>query len=137
MITDLLGKTVSAKNLENAIGKICAIYDCGGTSIYAAISLENGDIHSGISLDDLSLLNQKEYNLVLFWQPNQKIWVIKVLRDIHGPQMGLKEAKEFIESHPNCVSVKTSLTYDDAVELKRRIYHLNPALETEIRKEIQ
>ena len=58
-----------------------------------------------------------EFDVVLAAFGANKIKVIKVIREITG--LGLKEAKDLVESAPK--AVKTGVTKDEAEELKKKI----------------
>ena len=58
-----------------------------------------------------------EFDVVLADFGANKIKVIKVIREITG--LGLKEAKDLVESAPK--AVKTGVTKDEAEELKKKI----------------
>ena len=58
-----------------------------------------------------------EFNVMLTGVGDKKIQVIKVVRAITG--LGLKEAKELVESAP--VAVKEAVTKDEAEEMKAKL----------------
>jgi len=58
-----------------------------------------------------------EFNVMLTGVGDKKIQVIKVVRAITG--LGLKEAKELVESSP--VAVKEGVTKDEAEEMKAKL----------------
>jgi large subunit ribosomal protein L7/L12 len=58
-----------------------------------------------------------EFEVVLSSIGDKKIQVIKVVRQITG--LGLKEAKELVDSAPS--TVKESTTKDDAQEIKEKL----------------
>jgi len=60
---------------------------------------------------------QTEFDVVLTAAGNQKIQVIKVVRQITG--LGLKEAKDLVEGAPK--AVKESVAKEEAEELKKQI----------------
>jgi len=57
------------------------------------------------------------FELVLTEVGGKKVQVIKTLREVL-PNLGLKEAKEFVENLPK--TVKTNLTKEEAEELKKK-----------------
>ena len=60
---------------------------------------------------------QTEFDVVLESAGDKKIQVIKVVRELTG--LGLKEAKDFVESAPKVV--KEAVTKDEAEELKEKL----------------
>ena len=58
-----------------------------------------------------------EFTVVLTNAGNNKIQVIKVIREITG--LGLKEAKDFVESLPK--AVKENISKDQAEEIKKKL----------------
>lgn len=123
MITNLLDKIVKFKGFkyveDEVICKICAIYEKNGHVMTAIVAVENGIIQTDIPLEKLTIVQERHYSVVLFWEPTQKIKAIKVISNITS--MGLKAAKEWVENHPNRCPVKDKLTYEEAEEIKRRI----------------
>lgn len=134
MITNLLDKVVKFKGLKNVddehICKICAIYEKSGFIMAAIICVEDGSIHEGIPIEKLTIVDEHQYSVILFWNYNEKIRAIKCIRGIVS--MDLKSAKEWVESHPNRCPVKDKLTYAEAEEIKRRIAFDN--MECEVRR---
>ena len=61
---------------------------------------------------------QTEFDVVLDSYGEKKINVIKTLRQ-EVPGLGLKEAKELVESAP--VTIKEAITKEDADEIKTKI----------------
>jgi len=60
---------------------------------------------------------QTEFDVVLTGAGEKKLEVIKVVREITG--LGLKEAKEFVESAPK--AVKEGISKDEAAALKTQL----------------
>ena len=60
---------------------------------------------------------QTEFNVVLESAGSEKIKVIKTVRELTG--LGLKEAKELVESAPS--KVKEAISKDDAEKLKKEL----------------
>jgi large subunit ribosomal protein L7/L12 len=58
-----------------------------------------------------------EFNVILTNAGNNKIQVIKVVREITG--LGLKEAKDFVESLPKVV--KENISKEQAEEIKKKL----------------
>jgi large subunit ribosomal protein L7/L12 len=66
-----------------------------------------------------------EFNVVLTNAGNNKIQVIKVVREITG--LGLKEAKDFVESLPK--PVKENVTKEQAEEIKKKLESAGASVE--------
>ena len=62
-------------------------------------------------------IEQTEFTVVLEGAGDKKINVIKEVRAITG--LGLKEAKDFVESAPN--NVKEGVTKEEAEEVKKKL----------------
>jgi large subunit ribosomal protein L7/L12 len=60
---------------------------------------------------------QTEFSVVLMGAGNNKIQVIKVVREVTG--LGLKEAKDLVEGAPK--PVKAGLTKEQAEEMKKKL----------------
>lgn len=134
MITNLLNKVVKFKGFkyveDEAICRICAIYEKSGYIMTAISAVEDGTIKTDIPLEKLTLVQEHHYSVILFWNYNEKIKAIKCIRGITN--MDLKAAKEWVENHPNRCPVKDKLTYEEAEEIKRQIT-VNDNMECEVR----
>ncbi len=60
---------------------------------------------------------QSEFDVILISSGDKKIQVIKEVRAITG--LGLKEAKDFVESAPKLI--KEAISKEDAEEIKKKI----------------
>ena len=58
---------------------------------------------------------------------SQKIPVIKVVRELTGGTLGLKEAKELVESAP--ASIKKGVTKEEAAEAKKKLEEVGASVE--------
>ena len=74
-------------------------------------------VAAGPAADAPAAEAKTEVDVVLADFGANKIKVIKVIREITG--LGLKEAKDLVESAPK--AVKTGVTKDEAEELKKKI----------------
>ena len=74
-------------------------------------------VAAGPAADAPAAEAKTEFDVVLADFGANKIKVIKVIREITG--LGLKEAKDLVESAPK--AVKTGVTKDEAEELKKKI----------------
>ena len=68
---------------------------------------------------------QSEFDVVLADMGGKKIQVIKAVREITG--LGLKEAKELVESAPK--AVKESVSKDEAEEVKKKLEEAGATVE--------
>lgn len=68
-----------------------------------------------------------EFEVVLKDAGAQKIPVIKVVRELTGGTLGLKEAKELVESAP--ASVKKGVTKEEANEAKKKLEEVGATVE--------
>lgn len=138
MKTNLLGCAVKAKLTSTETESIATIRGIYRKSGYTMTILADADgkFYDGIPVQKLTLIqDERQWSVVLYWDINHKIHAIKALRGATNPPMGLREAKDFVESHPNCVPVKDHLTHDEALELSRQISRDNH-LECDVRRMI-
>ena len=68
-----------------------------------------------------------EFEVVLKDAGSQKIPVIKVVRELTGGTLGLKEAKELVESAP--ASIKKGVTKEEAAEAKKKLEEVGASVE--------
>ncbi len=68
-----------------------------------------------------------EFEIVLKDAGSQKIPVIKVVRELTGGTLGLKEAKELVEGAP--ASVKKGVTKEEAAEAKKKLEEVGATVE--------
>ncbi|MBI4786669.1 MAG: 50S ribosomal protein L7/L12 [Chloroflexi bacterium] len=68
-----------------------------------------------------------EFEVVLKEAGSQKIPVIKVVRELTGGTLGLKEAKELVESAP--ASIKKGVTKEEAAEAKKKLEEVGATVE--------
>ncbi len=68
-----------------------------------------------------------EFEVVLKDAGSQKIPVIKVVRELTGGTLGLKEAKELVESAP--ASVKQGVSKEEAAEAKKKLEEVGATVE--------
>ncbi len=69
---------------------------------------------------------QTEFDVVLTAAGDKKIGVIKVVREVVGG-LGLKEAKELVESAPK--AIKEGVSKDEAEELKKKFEEAGATVE--------
>src|SRR5574340_499869 len=68
-----------------------------------------------------------EFEVVLKDAGAQKIPVIKVVRELTGGTLGLKEAKELVESAP--ASIKKGITKEEAADAKKKLEEVGATVE--------
>ncbi len=68
-----------------------------------------------------------EFEIILKDAGSQKIPVIKVVRELTGGTLGLKEAKELVESAP--ASVKKGATKEEAADAKKKLEEVGATVE--------
>ncbi len=68
-----------------------------------------------------------EFDVVLKDAGSQKIPVIKVVRELTGGTLGLKEAKDLVESAP--ATIKKGVTKDEANEAKKKLEEVGASVE--------
>ncbi len=70
---------------------------------------------------------QTEFEIILKDAGSQKIPVIKVVRELTGGALGLKEAKDLVESAP--ASVKKGATKEEAADAKKKLEEVGATVE--------
>ncbi len=68
-----------------------------------------------------------EFEIVLKDAGSQKIPVIKVVRELTGGTLGLKEAKDLVESAP--ASIKKGATKEEAADAKKKLEEVGATVE--------
>lgn len=68
-----------------------------------------------------------EFEVVLKDAGSQKIPVIKVVRELTGGTLGLKEAKDLVESAP--ATVKKGVSKEEAAEAKKKLEEVGASVE--------
>ena len=96
-----------------------AIEEAFGVSAVAAAAPAAGAAGAGAAEEKTS------FNVVLKDAGDQKIKVIKVVRDATG--LGLKEAKELVDGAPK--TVKEGVSKDEAEELKAKFSEVGAVIE--------
>lgn len=88
----------------------------GVSAAAAAVAVAPAD-GGGDAAGDAGPVEQTEFTVVLEGHGDKKINVIKEVRAITG--LGLKEAKDFVESAPN--NVKEGVTKEEAEEVLKKL----------------
>lgn len=97
-----------------------AIEEKYGVSAVAAAAPAGGAVAGGAAAEEKS-----EFDVVLTEAGDQKIKVIKVVRDATG--LGLKEAKELVDGAPK--TIKEGVAKDEAEELKAKFVEVGATVE--------
>ena len=119
--TEELIEELSNKPIMEVVDLVKALEDKWGVSaaapVAAAAAAGAGDAEA--------VEEQTEFDVVLKSFGEQKVAVIKVVRAATG--LGLKEAKDVVESAPN--AVKEATTKDDAEDLKKKLEEAGASVE--------
>jgi large subunit ribosomal protein L7/L12 len=70
---------------------------------------------------------QTEFEIILKEAGSQKIPVIKVVRELTGGALGLKEAKDLVESAP--ASIKKGATKEEAADARKKLEEVGATVE--------
>lgn len=97
-----------------------AIEEKYGVSAVAAAAPAAGAVAGGAAAEE-----KTSFNVVLKEAGDQKIKVIKVVRDATG--LGLKEAKELVDGAPK--TVKENVSKDEAEDLKAKFTEVGAVIE--------
>ena len=106
---------LSNKPIMEIVDLVKALEDKWGVSAAAPVAVAAA---GGAAAADADVAEeQTEFDVVMNSFGEKKVAVIKVVRTITG--LGLKEAKDLVESAPN--TVKGGVSKDDAAELKEQL----------------
>ena len=102
---------IEGMSILEAADLVKAMEDKFGVSAAAPVAVAAGPV--AVAEEEV----KDEFNVMLTGVGDKKIQVIKVVRAITG--LGLKEAKELVESAP--AAVKEAVTKDEAEEFKAKL----------------
>ena len=119
--TEELIEELSNKPIMVIVDLVKALEDKWGVSAAAPVAVAA----VGGAGDAEVAEEQTEFDVVLKSFGEQKVAVIKVVRAATG--LGLKEAKDLVESAPN--AVKEATTKDDAEDLKKKLEEAGASVE--------
>ncbi len=119
--TEELIEELSNKPIMEIVDLVKALEDKWGVSAAAPVAVAA----AGGAADAEVAEEQTEFDVVLKSFGEQKVAVIKVVRAVTG--LGLKEAKDLVESAPNVV--KEATTKDDAEDLKKKLEEAGASVE--------
>ena len=111
---------IDALSLGKAAQLVKAMEDRWGVSAAAPVAVAAAPAGGGEAAEE-----QTEFAVVLKAPGANKISVIKVVREITG--LGLKEAKELVESAPK--AVKEQISKDEAEEVKKKLEDAGASVE--------
>ncbi len=106
---------LSNKPIMEIVDLVKALEDKWGVSAAAPVAV--AAVGGAAAADADAAEVQTEFDVVMNSFGEKKVAVIKVVRTITG--LGLKEAKDLVESAPN--TVKGGVSKDDAAELKEQL----------------
>ena len=106
---------LSNKPIMEIVDLVKALEDQWGVSAAAPVAVAAAGGAAAADADAAE--EQTEFDVVMNSFGEKKVAVIKVVRTITG--LGLKEAKDLVESAPN--TVKAGVSKDDAAELKEQL----------------
>ena len=98
-----------------------------GVSAAAPVAMGMMPAMAGAGAAPAAAEEQTEFEIVLKDAGSQKIPVIKVVRELTGGTLGLKEAKELVESAPT--TVKKGATKEEAAEAKKKLEEVGATVE--------
>ena len=102
---------LSNKPIMEIVDLVRALEDKWGVSAAVPVAV------AAVAADADAAEEQTEFDVFMNSFGEKKVAVIKVVRTITG--LGLKEAKDLVESAPN--TVKGGVSKDDAAELKEQL----------------
>ena len=107
-------ETISNMSVMDVVDLISAMEEKFGVSAAAAVAVASGPAAGGEAAE---AEEQTEFDVVMTSFGAQKVPVIKVVREISG--LGLKEAKDLVESAP--AAIKEGVTKDEADEVAKKL----------------
>ena len=105
---------VAEMSVKDVVALIEAMEEKFGVSAAAAVAVAAGPAAGGEAAAEEE---QTEFDVVMTSFGAQKVPVIKVVREISG--LGLKEAKDLVESAP--AAIKEGVTKDEADEVAKKL----------------
>ncbi len=112
---DELITTLSDLTILEASGLVKKLEEKWGVSAAAPVVVAGGGAAEGDA--EPAAAEKDEFDVVLTGPGEKKIQVIKVVRELTG--LGLKEAKEFVDSAPK--AVKEGASKEEAEEIKGKL----------------
>ncbi len=121
---DELITTLSDLTILEASDLVKKLEDKWGVSAAAPVVVAGGGAAGG-DAEPAAAAEKDEFNVVLTGPGEKKIQVIKVVRELTG--LGLKEAKELVDSAPK--AVKEGASKAEAEEIKNKLEEAGGAVE--------
>ncbi len=115
-------ETVSNMSVMDVVDLISAMEEKFGVSAAAPVAVAAAASGAG---ESAAVEEQTEFDVVLASFGSSKVPVIKAVREITG--LGLREAKELVESAP--ASVKEGVEQSEADELKKKLEEVGATVE--------
>ena len=115
-------ETISNMSVMDVVDLISAMEEKFGVSAAAPVAVAAGPAGGG---EAAAAEEQTEFDVVLTSFGSSKVPVIKAVREITG--LGLKEAKDLVESAP--ASVKEGVEQAEADELKKKLEEVGATVE--------
>ena len=115
-------ETISNMSVMDVVDLISAMEEKFGVSAAAPVAVAAGPAGGG---EAAAAEEQTEFNVVLTSFGSSKVPVIKAVREITG--LGLKEAKDLVESAP--AAVKEGVEQAEADELKKKLEEVGATVE--------
>ncbi len=107
-------EAISEMSVMEVVELISAMEDKFGVTAAAAVAVAAGPAAGGDA--GAAAEEQTEFDVVLTSAGEKKVNAIKVVREVTG--LGLKEAKELVESAP--ATVKEAVSKDEAEQIKKK-----------------
>ena len=111
---------IAEMSVMDVVALVEAMEEKFGVSAAAAVAVAAGPAGEAAAVEE-----QTEFNVVLSAIGDKKVNVIKVVRGITG--LGLKEAKELVDSAPS--TIKEGLSKDDAEKAKSELEEAGASVE--------
>ena len=115
-------ETISNMSVMDVVDLISAMEEKFGVSAAAPVAIAAGPAGGGEAAVEEE---QTEFDVVLASFGSSKVPVIKAVREVTG--LGLKEAKDLVESAPT--TVKEGLPNDEAEALKKKLEEVGATVE--------
>ena len=115
-------ETISNMSVMDVVDLISAMEEKFGVSAAAAVAVAADPAAGGEAAAEEE---QTEFDVVMTSFGGQKVPVIKVVREISG--LGLKEAKDLVESAPT--AIKEGVTKDEADEVAKKLEEAGATVE--------
>jgi large subunit ribosomal protein L7/L12 len=114
-------ETISNMSVMDVVDLISAMEEKFGVSAAAPVAVAAGPAGGEVA----EVEEQTEFDVVLTSFGSSKVPVIKAVREVTG--LGLKEAKDLVESAPT--TVKEGLPNDEAEALKKKLEEVGATVE--------